>query len=283
VKDALAGYTAINEDVIKSQTGFAMYSTSAKAWIGSLTYMEPGKGYMFLRKATTNATFKYPLISGSLLGGRVIEGAAATAEQRPVPANFSHSDNMTVIAVVAPGFDLKAGDSIIAYVNGEARGKAKPILNPEINNYTWFFTIGGDAEQAIAFIVERGGSVVAQSSTVVNYSPNKIVGTLSKPLELQFVKLADLITVNPNPFNQQTSINVDLSRLTGSNEQVIQLSVFDVTGRTVWGMPLQKVSGPKYTATWSGRNYAGSVCSNGVYVVQVVINGVPYSYKLIKQ
>jgi hypothetical protein len=218
-----------------------------------------------------------------LLGGRVIEGAAATAEQRPVPANFTHADNMTVIAVVAPGFDLKAGDSIVAYVNGEVRGKAKPILNPEINKYTWFFTIAGDAEQAIVFIVERGGSVVAQSSTVVNYGSNKVVGTLSKPLELQFVKLADLITVNPNPFNQQTTINVDLSRLTGSNEQVIQLSVFDVTGRTVWGMPLQKISGLKYTATWNGKNHAGAVCSSGVYIVQVAINGVPYSYKLIKQ
>jgi hypothetical protein len=284
LKDALAGYTAASDgDVIKSQTGFAMYSYSAKAWIGSLTYMEPGKGYMVYRKRTGDTTFKYPIITGSLLGGRVIEGPAATAEQRPVPANFTHADNMTVIAIVAPGFDLKAGDTIIAYVNGEVRGKAKPILNPEINKYTWFFTIGGDAEQAIAFIVERGGSVVAQSTTVVNYGSNKVVGTLSKPLELQFVKLADLITVNPNPFDQQTTINVDLSRLTGSNAQVIQLSVFDVSGRTVWGMPLKKISGLKYTATWNGKNHAGAVCSSGVYIVQVAINGVPYSYKLIKQ
>jgi len=235
------------------------------------------------RKRATDTTFRYPAITASQIGGRVLPGGVINADQRPVQGNFSYSDNMTVIAVLAPGFDLRSGDSIMAYVNGEIRGKAKPILNSLINKNTWFFNIGGGAEQAIVFIVERGGSVVAQSSTVVNYGSNKVVGTLSKPLELQFVKLADLVTVNPNPFNQQTTINVDLSRLTGSNEQVIQLSVFDVTGRTVWGMPLQKISGLKYTATWNGKNHAGAVCSSGVYIVQVAINGVPYSYKLIKQ
>ena len=43
---------------------------------------------------------------------------------------------MTIAAIVAPGFDFRNGDSIVAYVNGEVRGKAKPILNPEINRYT---------------------------------------------------------------------------------------------------------------------------------------------------
>jgi len=282
LQEALAGYQASEEDVIKSQTGFAMYSAQ-NGWIGSLTYLEPGKGYMLYRKRATDTTFRYPAITASQIGGRVLPGGVINADQRPVQGNFSYSDNMTVIAVLAPGFDLRSGDSIMAYVNGEIRGKAKPILNSLINKNTWFFNIGGGAEQPIVFIVERGGSVVAQSSTVVNYGSNKVVGTLSKPLELQFVKLADLVTVNPNPFNQQTTINVDLSRLTGSNEQVIQLSVFDVTGRTVWGMPLQKISGLKYTATWNGKNHAGAVCSSGVYIVQVAINGVPYSYKLIKQ
>src|SRR5205085_10986298 len=64
IKDALAGYKAMDEDVIKSQTGFAMYS-SQNGWIGSLNYLEPGKGYMLYRKRTTDTSFYYPAINGS--------------------------------------------------------------------------------------------------------------------------------------------------------------------------------------------------------------------------
>src|SRR3546814_19062153 len=50
VQEALAGYEASDEDVIKSQTGFAMYD-SQTGWVGNLSYLEPGKGYMLFRKA----------------------------------------------------------------------------------------------------------------------------------------------------------------------------------------------------------------------------------------
>ena len=68
IKEALAGYKAADGDVIKSQTGFAMYSAQ-NGWIGSLNYLEPGKGYMLYRKRATDTAFYYPLIIGSLSGG----------------------------------------------------------------------------------------------------------------------------------------------------------------------------------------------------------------------
>ncbi|HEU4607371.1 MAG TPA: hypothetical protein VFS31_04625, partial [Chitinophagaceae bacterium] len=66
LKEALAGYQPSEEDVIKSQTGFAMYN-AANGWVGSLTHLEPGKGYMLFRKRTTDTTFRYPVITGSVL------------------------------------------------------------------------------------------------------------------------------------------------------------------------------------------------------------------------
>jgi hypothetical protein len=279
LKEAMAGYQASDEDVIKSQTGFAMYSRQ-NGWVGSLTHMEPGKGYMLFRKRTTDTSFRYPVITGSVLGVR--EGQVATnTEQIPVPANFSYADNMTIIAAVAPGFDLRSGDNIIAYANGAIVGKARPIQNPVINRNTYFFNIGGDAEQAIVFMVERDGSMVAQSGTVVQYHANGIAGTLAKPLELQFVKNTDFITVNPNPFNQSTIITVDLSGFTGTRE--MQLSVFDVAGSQVWTMPVQKLSAMKYTTIWNGTNSSGGICTNGVYFIRVTVNGVSHMCKVIKQ
>src|SRR3546814_10300493 len=65
VQEALAGYEASDEDVIKSQTGFAMYD-SQTGWVGNLSYLEPGKGYMLFRKAGSDVSFFYPVQGGTL-------------------------------------------------------------------------------------------------------------------------------------------------------------------------------------------------------------------------
>ena len=83
------------------------------------------------------------------------------------------------------------------------------------------------------FKVERGGSIIAQSSTIISYSNNTIIGTLAKPLELQFVKQAGEITVYPNPvtskgftvnFGQVTPGNYEL-QLTSQSGQVVYSTV----------------------------------------------------------
>ena len=283
LKESLAGYQASDEDVIKSQTGFAMYSAQ-NGWIGSLNYLEPGKGYMLFRKRSTDTAFYYPTITGSLVGGRLTgRTEMPNAQQLPVAGNFSHANNMTIIAVVAPGFDFKNGDSIIAYVNGEVRGKAKPILNPETKQHSYFFNVGGEAEQTLVFMLERDGNIIGQSSTFLRYVSNTIVGTLTRPLELKFEKNADVVTVSPNPFNQAITIRVDVSGTTGVANHEVQWSVFDVLGRKVWNAPAQRITGTMYSATWDGKNTAGSLSSNGVYFIQVLVNGIPHFYKVIKQ
>ena len=282
IKEALAGYKAVDKDVIKSQTGFAMFSAQ-NGWIGSLNYLEPGKGYMLYRNRSTDTAFNYPSISGSLSGGRPSGAVILNPAQRPVQGNFSNANNMTVIATVASDFDFRDGDSIIAYVNGEVRGKAKPVFNPEIKKSTYFFNIGGDAEQSLLFVVERAGSIIAQSSTIISYSSNTIVGTLAKPLELHFVKQAGEITVYPNPFNSITNISVDLRGLEIMDSHEIQLSVVDVTGRQVLSRPVQNVSGTGYKTNWNGRNADGIQCARGIYFIRLVVDGIPHIYKVIKQ
>ena len=282
VKEALAGYAAGDEDVIKSQTGFAMYSTQA-GWVGSLSILEPGKGYMLFRKTATDVSFRYPTITGNLGGSTTPRGILPNPNQRPVPGNYSNADNMTIVAVVAPGVKFTKDDSIVAYVNGELRGKAKPILNPEIDKHTYFFNIGGQAEQSIVFTIERGGTTIAQSSTIVGYSNNTVIGSLKKPLELQFVKTANTITVYPNPFTNGTNIRVDLGGSAVSTTHEIQVSVYDVAGRVIMRKPVQKVTGTGFITTWNGRNAAGLLTSKGVYLVHVLVDGVPNLYKVIKQ
>ena len=51
-----------NGDVVKSNNGGqATWNSNANKWIGGLTTLEPGKGYIYNSKATGNKTFVFPL------------------------------------------------------------------------------------------------------------------------------------------------------------------------------------------------------------------------------
>ena len=58
VNSALAGINARVSDQIKGQTGFATYTGTS--WVGNLSYMEPGKGYMYYSNSAVPLTFVYP-------------------------------------------------------------------------------------------------------------------------------------------------------------------------------------------------------------------------------
>ena len=61
VTNAFAGFP-VNGDVIKSNNGGqATWNSVAGGWIGGLTMLEPGKGYIYNSKASENKTFVFPI------------------------------------------------------------------------------------------------------------------------------------------------------------------------------------------------------------------------------
>ena len=54
--------TVAHNNIIKDQDSFAIYDASKQTWIGSLTEMLPGRGYMYFSNlyANTNLSFNYP-------------------------------------------------------------------------------------------------------------------------------------------------------------------------------------------------------------------------------
>src|SRR3546814_17725669 len=42
---------------------------SQNGWMGSLTHLQPGQGYMLYRKAAGNESLQYPTLGGSLING----------------------------------------------------------------------------------------------------------------------------------------------------------------------------------------------------------------------
>lgn len=291
VKEALADYQATDEDVIKSQTGFAMYDPQ-NGWVGNLTYLEPGKGYMLYRKDRSDTKFVYPSISGGLdihrVAGIPDDVPYLNEAQAPVQSNFSFADNMTMVAAAsAKDFVLYPGDKIRAYVNGELRGEAQAMQNPVTHAPAFFFNISGDEQQPVYFNVERNGKTVARSATVLNYQSNSELGFLKHPLELQFSKApltesSTGVSIFPNPFREEVNIRISLAGDQRLKPHKLQVAIYDRAGHLVLKRTSEYISNGQYQTQWDGRNAEGVQCNPGIYFIHISIDDKPDAYKVIK-
>ena len=174
VSTALADYfdNAMDGDVVKSKTEFAMFSSDSKGsgdWKGSLEYMKPGEGYMLYRKLPGEAKFIYPFYEANETFFEETSDGAANA----------YSGNMTLTAV-ADGIDLEEGDRVIAYANAEIVGEC--IMKGD----RIYMNIAGEANAPISFVVERGGDIIAATDKVMNYATDAISGSYKEPTKIDF-------------------------------------------------------------------------------------------------
>ena len=264
LKEALAGYDAKEGDIVKSQTQMAMYSGNL-GWIGSLTYMENGKGYMLQRQSQDDAQLQYP--SKTSVGRK----AKAVKSADDATAYFPYSANMTAVVEVE-GVELQQGDRLVSYVAGEPRGYAEAIALPD-GRTVFMLTIGGDKPEAVDVTVERDGDVVAKAPSAVSYAANSNVGTLSEPMRISFLGTEGGLYIYPSPFYSQLKIRATVDR-----DAYTDVYVSDMSGKRIvaWN---DCNTGGNVDITWN----AGNSVPAGVYIVSIAVDGNVYSMKAIKK
>lgn len=264
LKEALAGYDAKEGDIVKSQTQMAMYSGNL-GWIGSLTYMENGKGYMLQRQSQDDAQLQYP--SKTSVGRK----AKAVKSADEPTAYFPYSANMTAVVEVE-GVELQQGDRLVSYVAGEPRGYAEAIALPD-GRTVFMLTIGGDKPEAVDVTVERDGDVVAKAPSAVSYAANSNVGTLSEPMRISFLGTEGGLYIYPSPFYSQLKIRATVDR-----DAYTDVYVSDMSGKRIvaWN---DCNAGGNVDITWN----AGNSVPAGVYIVSIAVDGNVYSMKAIKK
>ena len=264
LKEALAGYDAKEGDIVKSQTQMAMYSGNL-GWIGSLTYMENGKGYMLQRQSQDDAQLQYP--SKTSVGRK----AKAVKSADEPTAYFPYSANMTAVVEVE-GVELQQGDRLVSYVAGEPRGYAEAIAMPD-GRTVFMLTIGGDKPEAVDVTIERDGDVVAKAPSAVSYAANSNVGTLSEPMRISFLGTEGGLYIYPSPFYSQLKIRATVDR-----DAYTDVYVSDMSGKRIvaWN---DCNAGGNVDITWN----AGNSVPAGVYIVSIAVDGNVYSMKAIKK
>ena len=269
LKEALAGYDAVEGDIIKSQDAMAMYSGNL-GWIGSLTYMENGKGYMMQRQATTEATLQYPTISAVAAKAQATRSAADEAVVSR--GNNQYATNMTVVARLT-GVELAHGDRLVAYVGGERRGETGITEIPAAEEDLFFLTIGGDKAESIDLVLERDGQTQAYAGGVLTYGSNRVIGTVNNPMEVQLAAPADGVQLYPQPFEEVLNIRMDVDA-----EADVNIVITDVRGATLAQWTDCNANGYVH-AVWT----AGDAVPTGIYMVIVSVDGVVTSHKVVKK
>ncbi|MBQ2591228.1 MAG: T9SS type A sorting domain-containing protein, partial [Paludibacteraceae bacterium] len=267
-------YDAQPGDVVKSQTGFAMYSKNE--WVGSLSYMNANEGYMLKRTKADTVDFVYPASSGTL--GKL--RAAEMLEENPerTEATGKYAENMSIV-VTAEG--LTADDRIVALVNGEERAVGTFVDN-DGKSLSFLTVPGNEAGSSVTFARLRN-SEEEISSTEVKFQSNNVVGSVESPLKLAFGNEisnddANAVGLNslrlyPVPFDNV--LNIELTVNVGDKVSAV---LSDISGRERYEVEETAAASNKFTCQIEGSGLA-----TGVYVLSVYVNGEKRAYKVEKK
>lgn len=271
ISEALAGFEAVEGDIIKSQDRFSMYGETT-GWLGSLTYLEPGKGYMLFSKNKTTLT--YPDVTAgtttrSTISTRTIGMPVETVSEQA----GQYAANMSVVATVADNMPLYSGDRLLAYANGELRGEAMVTERPSDGESLFFLSVGGDRNEGISFALERGGEIIAETSQMLDYAANTVRGDIEQPMIIDFINDLE-ISVYPNPFEHE--LNFMLNAKSGDK---VEIMLYTMAGQMIH----------RYQTTAAADGYihhrynAAVDMSKGIYMATVIINGERHVYKISKR
>lgn len=271
ISEALAGFEAVEGDIIKSQDRFSMYGETT-GWLGSLTYLEPGKGYMLFSKNKTTLT--YPdVTAGTTTRSTISTRSAGMPIETVAEQAGQYAANMSVVATVADNMPLYSGDRLLAYANGELRAEAMVTERPSDGESLFFLSVGGDRNEGISFALERGGEIIAETSPMLDYAANTVRGDIEQPMIIDFINDLE-ISVYPNPFEHE--LNFMLNAKSGDK---VEIMLYTMAG--------QMFHRYQTTAAADGyihhRYHAAADMSKGIYMATVIINGERHVYKISKR
>lgn len=211
---ALTNWQAWENDMVKGQDGFAVFDGTR--WEGSLTTMQPGKGYQVYSQ--TVATFSYPTSpveedvtnvadfgeDDATLGVRRAPQGSLAAMAVP---RRTYADNMCVVADVTENEVLRNGDryTVGAFVNDECRGVSALVGGK------YFLTVYGSPAETVEYHVynnEQNGFVTTEGSTSFS---EYILCSLNSPTEVRIEDtLTDIDTVSDGQRGRDAAFVYDL-------------------------------------------------------------------------
>lgn len=217
INDALSEISPIpaEDNRILGQNAFAVYYQGQ--WIGSLTQLHPGKGYII--ELDSQSTLTYPAATDGDPLDAEDEIFSPTGE---MPLAYLQFNMMLIAQLELPDgtISTNAGDVIYAFSGDECRGMAVPSQE---NGGIIFMSIGSDSQAAEEITFKAWLSefeTLADVNETISFEVMKKEGTMDEPVLLRLegftgfgTQTASGIFIGeptPNPFIDQTEISFSL-------------------------------------------------------------------------
>lgn len=226
VADALAGMDPQDGDMIKGQSGFALFD--GYEWTGSLKALTPGQGYMLQSASANVRTFNYP----SSLPAYVQKKAAAQCKQysfSPID-HHKYPSNMTITARVTFDGAVQQDAEVGVFAGDECR----TAEFTDADGYA-YFTVPGDGKCTLRFMLAKDGQTWL-SDVTLDFAEDAICGSYKLPFEVTFGKTTfiDGITADDDTNTRWYDLNGMLLNGKPSVSGVYMRSTYDAnTGMTV--------------------------------------------------
>lgn len=292
LNEALSGYLAQPGDVLKSQHQFAMYD-EAIGWIGSLSTMQPGEGYMLWTDSSQVRTFTYP--REGLISGRDAQGIEQVEKEVLGTLPFDPYQYPTSMSVVAkldvPLVDIGAEDEIWAYVGNEVRGIARAISIGNQSDPLFLLTIYGEGTaEEINFRwqdPETGERAIIEAMT---FEEIGLFGTIHQPVVLtpkerdngqEEPDFEPIARAYPNPFAERLDVWVPVRE--ANLEEDISLSIFNAEGKIIRQESTMTLENEWLHFAWDGTNQLGEKAPVGIYLIRVQVGAETHNYKVVRQ
>jgi hypothetical protein len=250
---------------IKTQNKSAVFADGS--WIGDLTHMEVGKGYLI--DIDANQWLSYPGLGDYGRDYSVPFEHANPAKWELINGNTT---NMVLLA------DLGVSDT---YQAGVFDGDGNCLSIGKYENGFWYFTVLGNQAEDLLHIrlydLKTGKSFVSENS--FEYKANTLLGEVNNPLSFSFQleDSEDITSVSapslgqnyPNPFNPSTKISYSIP-----NEAEVKLQVYNIKGQLVETLVNEKQTANQYELNWDASQYG-----TGIYFYKLSINGKVHEVK----
>ncbi len=225
---ALTNWQAWENDMVKGQDGFAIYDGTQ--WVGSLTTMQPGKGYQVYSQ--TVASFSYPTIPVeediTMVADFEEDGPAAGARylsptQHPALSTLSiprrnYADNMCIVANISDGSVICNFEKYMvgAFSGDECRGIS------ELVDGKYFITIYGTENDGVEYSVfdnSKSQYIETQGGSIFDRS---FISNLKLPTEIIITEPDGIGSLNPDSTSKGNDSIYDLQgRKVGNRSQIL--------------------------------------------------------------
>ncbi len=227
VSDALADIEPVAGDLVKSKLAFAVYDGSQ--WVGTLTRMTPGEGYMYLSHATQPFTFRYP--GASVVKANLMAKVRSTSDEgwAFTPVTDPYSGNMAIVARVMDGEQLVHGLEVGIFAGEECRGAAQEeFINEETSNGYWFITVAGDEPTPLTIrIYDPTTETITIVEQTLEYTDDATLGTLAEPYIINLQKITGIEQSTANGQQPTKLLENGILYILRNGER------FDATGKRV--------------------------------------------------